>query len=150
MIPVRRVRFPSTSANHTLGVVAATTGSIARMEAPDEPFEPAALTGEQLAALYRERFDDDDFEYKAAFWRVLCEDFFQKYIPPGATVVDLGAGSCEFINAIDAAPTTNRSMSGFRSTALVRLYLRMRFAWPLFGRQMFALATRRPESPLVH
>jgi hypothetical protein len=37
-----------------------------------------------------------------------------------------------------------------RSTALVRLYLRLRFAWPLFGRQMFAVATRRPESPLVH
>jgi len=28
------------------------------MEALDEPFGPAALTGEQLAALYRERFDE--------------------------------------------------------------------------------------------
>ena len=33
-------------------------------------------------------------------WRVLCREFFQKFIPDGATVVDIGAGYCEFINNI--------------------------------------------------
>jgi SAM-dependent methyltransferase len=33
---------------------------------------------------------------------VLCHDFFAKYIPPGATVLDIGAGWGEFINNITA------------------------------------------------
>jgi ubiquinone/menaquinone biosynthesis C-methylase UbiE len=33
----------------------------------------------------------------------LCRHFFQRYIPPQATVLDLAAGSCEFINHIRAA-----------------------------------------------
>jgi SAM-dependent methyltransferase len=61
-----------------------------------------ALTGEQLAALYRERFDDDDLEFKFACWRILCREFLQQYVARDATVLDLGAGSCEFINAIEA------------------------------------------------
>jgi SAM-dependent methyltransferase len=229
--------------------------------------EHTHLTGPQLAALYRERFDDDDLQFKADFWRILCDDFFQRYVRPTDTVVDLGAGSCEFINAIscgekiavDLNPDTERfatgakviitsstdmhqigsesvdvvftsnffehlphkpdlvqtllechrilrpggrllvlmpnfrtlpgrywdyfdhhlplthhslaevlGITGFdieemiprflpytikysripRSTRGVRIYLRLRPAWLLFGRQMFAVATRRPTSPL--
>lgn len=77
-----------------------------RQDAPGdavEPVERTHLTGAELAALYRERFDEADLAFKAAFWEILCTDFFQRYVPPDATVVDLGAGSCEFANSIRAA-----------------------------------------------
>jgi SAM-dependent methyltransferase len=35
-------------------------------------------------------------------WRVLCSDFFAKWVPSDATVLDLAAGHCEFINNIPA------------------------------------------------
>jgi SAM-dependent methyltransferase len=61
------------------------------------PLEPDAL-----AHLYRERFSDDDVEFKERIWAVLCDRVFQRYIRPTDTVLDLGAGRCEFINAIRA------------------------------------------------
>jgi len=36
-------------------------------------------------------------------WQILCRSFFQRYVDPGATVVEVGAGHCEFINHIVAA-----------------------------------------------
>lgn len=36
-------------------------------------------------------------------WQILCRSFFQKYVDPGATVVEVGSGHCEFINHIAAA-----------------------------------------------
>jgi len=33
---------------------------------------------------------------------VLCKVFFQKFIPKNSTVLDVAAGHCEFINAIEA------------------------------------------------
>lgn len=56
----------------------------------------------ELSSIYRHRFDDSDLEFKAAMWRVLCDDYFSRWIGPADSVLDLGAGSCEFINAIDA------------------------------------------------
>src|SRR5262249_51012997 len=38
---------------------------------------------------------------KGRVWRVLCRSFFQRYIGPGDTVLDVGAGYCEFINQIE-------------------------------------------------
>ena len=35
-------------------------------------------------------------------WRELCAGFFDRYISPDNTVVDLAAGACEFINAVRA------------------------------------------------
>ena len=57
---------------------------------------------EQLARLYRHRFDDSDRDFKVAMWQTLCSDFFQRYVASTDTVLDLGAGSCEFVNAIRA------------------------------------------------
>lgn len=57
----------------------------------------------QLERLYRHRFDEASLGPKRAIWQVLCEDFFSRYIRPTDTVVDVGAGYCEFINAIPAA-----------------------------------------------
>jgi SAM-dependent methyltransferase len=54
------------------------------------------------AALYESRFSAEDRRAKDALWRVLCEDFFQRWVPPDARLVDLGAGLCEFVNHIRA------------------------------------------------
>jgi len=53
--------------------------------------------------IYRDRFDVADRPAREAIWQVLCRDWFARYAGPDATVLDLGAGSCEFINAIKAA-----------------------------------------------
>jgi ubiquinone/menaquinone biosynthesis C-methylase UbiE len=58
---------------------------------------------EDLDSLYRARFDSDDLAKKARIWRVLCQDYFQRYIGAGDTVLDLACGTGEFINNIRAA-----------------------------------------------
>jgi SAM-dependent methyltransferase len=40
--------------------------------------------------------------YRGAVWRVLVRDFFQRYVDPRATVLDLGSGWGEFIGNIHA------------------------------------------------
>lgn len=57
---------------------------------------------DDLEAIYRNRFDDRELANKRTLWGVLVRDFFQKYVPTDGTVVDLGAGNCEFINAVRA------------------------------------------------
>lgn len=61
----------------------------------------APNSGDILAELYENRFDGEERVSKQAIWQVLCKHFFQKYISPDDTVIDLGAGYCEFINNID-------------------------------------------------
>ena len=58
---------------------------------------------EDLSAIYRLRFDERDLVNKRVLWETLVSDFFQQYVPENGTVVDLGAGSCEFINSVRAA-----------------------------------------------
>ena len=53
------------------------------------------------ARLYRLRFEKD-IKIRNEIWKVLCQDFFQKYIKTTDTICDLGAGFCEFINNIKA------------------------------------------------
>jgi len=50
--------------------------------------------------LYKVRFDEDERKYKKALWEVLCNSFLQDFIDPESSVLDLGAGFCEFINNI--------------------------------------------------
>jgi SAM-dependent methyltransferase len=57
----------------------------------------------EITNIYRHRFDESDLEFKAATWKILCAEYFEKWIRPTDTVVDLGAGSCEFINTVNAA-----------------------------------------------
>ena len=52
--------------------------------------------------LYSVRFNERDKAHKDRIWRVLCRSFFQRYVGADDTVVDLGAGFCEFINHIAA------------------------------------------------
>ena len=51
--------------------------------------------------MYRRRFSKD-IEFRNKMYQVLCTEFFQKYIPEDATVLEIGAGYCEFINNIKA------------------------------------------------
>jgi SAM-dependent methyltransferase len=53
--------------------------------------------------LYDARFDEDELRFKAELWRILVEDYFQRFVRPDDTLVELGAGRCEFINAIRCA-----------------------------------------------
>ena len=63
---------------------------------------PTSADPYELARIYRHRFDDEDLDAKDVLWGTLCESFFQQYVGAGDTVLDLGAGSCEFVNNIRA------------------------------------------------
>lgn len=58
---------------------------------------------QDLADLYRIRFEREFLPRKRAIWKVLCRDFFQQFIPEDATVVDVACGYGEFINNVRAA-----------------------------------------------
>jgi SAM-dependent methyltransferase len=78
-----------------------------------------------LARLYQERFSDRDLAFKRRSWEVLCRKVMQAYVRPTDTVLDLGAGSCEFINAISAgtkiAVDLNPDVATFAESARVVL-----------------------------
>lgn len=57
---------------------------------------------EDLSSIYRNRFDARELENKRVLWQTLVDGFFQRYVPVDGTVVDLGAGNCEFVNAVSA------------------------------------------------
>src|ERR1700733_6313620 len=54
---------------------------------------------EELQRIYGARFEKNQL-YRKKVWGILALDFFQKYVSPAATVLDLGCGYGEFINAI--------------------------------------------------
>jgi SAM-dependent methyltransferase len=58
---------------------------------------------DHLADLYRNRFPEKDLERKRRIWQILCKDFFQSYVRPTDTVLDIACGYGEFINNIRAA-----------------------------------------------
>lgn len=51
--------------------------------------------------LYKARFSPREIEKKNEIWKVFCEEFLSKFIRKNDTVMDLGAGYCEFINNIE-------------------------------------------------
>jgi ubiquinone/menaquinone biosynthesis C-methylase UbiE len=53
-----------------------------------------------IKKLYAKRFSPDEKARKTVVWKTLCTYFFQKYVQPTDTVLDIGAGYCEFINNI--------------------------------------------------
>jgi ubiquinone/menaquinone biosynthesis C-methylase UbiE len=66
--------------------------------------------------IYRRRFDQDR-EFRKGMYTILCENFFQKYIPQDSSLLEIGAGYCEFINTIHA-----RSKIALDVNQDVRLY----------------------------
>jgi len=63
------------------------------MNAPHSPAE--------LQRIYEQRFAGKH-EYRDAVWRVLVKEYFARWIPERAAVLDLGCGHCEFINHVEA------------------------------------------------
>ena len=69
---------------------------------------------------YHRRFGERA-EYRDRVWQVLCRDFFSRYVPADAAVLDLGAGWGEFSRnisarekyAIDLNPDTADRVAGF-------------------------------------
>ncbi len=53
-----------------------------------------------VLSIYADRFDKS-IEKRNTMWKILCKDYFQKFIKPDDTVLDLAAGYCEFINNIE-------------------------------------------------
>ncbi len=58
---------------------------------------------QDLDILYRHRFSPQELASKNRIWQVLCGQYFSRFVSPNETVVDIGAGYCEFINNIPAA-----------------------------------------------
>jgi len=55
-----------------------------------------------IKKLYDKRFTTYERVRKTQLWQILCEDFLQQFIQKQDTVLDVGAGQCEFINNIQA------------------------------------------------
>lgn len=61
-----------------------------------------AENAQELSRIYQRRFSQTA-AYRNRVWQVLTRDFFQQWIDPGSTVLDLGCGYGEFINNIRAS-----------------------------------------------
>ena len=55
-----------------------------------------------LSSVYSHRFSQSELKHKRILWTTLCNAVFQRFVPEDGTVLDLGAGYCEFINNITA------------------------------------------------
>ncbi len=53
-----------------------------------------------LQKIYATRFEEKELPLKNKIWTVICNNFFSRFISKNDTVVDIGAGYCEFINNI--------------------------------------------------
>lgn len=54
----------------------------------------------ELQSIYERRFTEKNTLYRARVWDVLVTDFFSGFVGREATVLDLGCGYGEFINAV--------------------------------------------------
>jgi len=57
---------------------------------------------QELSELYKIRFSEEELPRKNAIWKVLCDDFFSKYISKDDVVLDIACGYGEFSNNIKA------------------------------------------------
>lgn len=71
------------------------------MTKPEQSAVTADATSLDPAEVYRQRFEGT-LEYRRELWKVLCKHFFQAYVGPQDTVLEIAAGQCEFINAIES------------------------------------------------
>ena len=54
-----------------------------------------------LERTYDRRFGEAP-DYRLRVWSILIREFFQKFVPEGGTVLDLGCGWGEFVNQVRA------------------------------------------------
>ena len=55
---------------------------------------------DELSDIYAVRFGARSHD-RTVLWETLTRSYFQRFIGPGDTVLDLAAGYCEFINAVE-------------------------------------------------
>lgn len=72
---------------------------------------------QELQSIYARRFRDNQ-AYRQSVWRVLVAHTFQKFVPPGGAVLDLGCGYGEFINAIEASAKYGMDLNAASATHL--------------------------------
>jgi SAM-dependent methyltransferase len=60
------------------------------------------MEGNDLSELYKIRFAEAELPRKNAIWKVICNDYLQRFICPTDTVVDIACGYGEFLNNIRA------------------------------------------------
>lgn len=73
-----------------------------------------------LSALYRARFSDEQNARKEAIWQVLCQDFFQQFVPHDATVLEIAPGRGEFSKHISAGRKLAIDLNPDSATCLPR------------------------------
>jgi ubiquinone/menaquinone biosynthesis C-methylase UbiE len=61
------------------------------------------MNNSQLTELYRYRFSSSERERKEKIWAVLCQSYFQQFVQPSDTVLDIACGQGEFIRNIRCA-----------------------------------------------
>lgn len=54
-----------------------------------------------ISKIYQRRFATNS-EFKKKMWQTLYDEFFIDYIPANSTIIDIGAGYCEFINSVNS------------------------------------------------
>ena len=62
----------------------------------------------ELESLYANRFESASWQKRSTMWKILCEEFFNRYVKSSDDVLDLAAGYCDFINNI-AIPSAGQS-----------------------------------------
>lgn len=55
-----------------------------------------------LRQLYQRRFSQYERVRRKILWQTLVSEYLQQFVDQNDVVVDVGAGSCEFINTISA------------------------------------------------
>src|SRR5215475_3424127 len=66
-----------------------------------DPSADLSANRAELRETYARRFAGHEQRRKQV-WQVLNRHFFERWVKPEATVLDLGAGYCEFINSVRA------------------------------------------------
>jgi SAM-dependent methyltransferase len=66
-----------------------------------DPSTDFAASRDELRDTYARRFAGHE-QRRKQIWEVLNRHFFERWVEPDDTVLDLGAGYCEFINSVRA------------------------------------------------
>lgn len=72
------------------------------MDRATNPSDRPTSGRDELEAIYATRFGPRS-RARVVLWETLVESYFQTFVSPGDTVLDLAAGYCEFINSVRCA-----------------------------------------------